>query len=309
VRLYINFKNSKFEKGEYKKRSMKNATNPLYGAKLDETTFPKTLLNYDEVFTELQVLGEGSRGIVFKVKNNFTGAIYALKHLSEGIELSAQDVIDEISINARFSKYPNCNDKDFLCYYDNFMTVDIDEALNTEGEKIIYEYEHFYIIYEYVEGIKLADYLVNEQFSIGDLYNFTEWILRVVKTLHKALYTHGDIKPDNIIVLTDNGKPTGKYKLIDFGSSTDLEYPRQLQYSDPIMEKMNRQNRRRRLDMYQVGRILFYLIMSDVPSKDNLIALDFPDECYKELVNRLITPSSTITAEGAHKTFTSECKH
>ena len=70
-----------------------------------------------------------------------------------------------------------------------------------------------YIVMEYIDGITLKDYIDSEHvLNWKDAVHFVIQILRALQHAHSRGIVHRDIKPQNIMLLTD-----GTIKVMDFG--------------------------------------------------------------------------------------------
>ena len=70
-----------------------------------------------------------------------------------------------------------------------------------------------YIVMEYIDGITLKDYIDSERvLNWKDAVHFIIQILRALQNAHNRGIVHRDIKPQNIMLLTD-----GTIKVMDFG--------------------------------------------------------------------------------------------
>ncbi len=73
---------------------------------------------------------------------------------------------------------------------------------------------NFYLVQEWIEGLTLTQQCQRQgKFSSEDVQNLLVNLLPVLDFVHQHRIIHRDIKPDNIILRTRDGKPT----LIDFG--------------------------------------------------------------------------------------------
>jgi len=79
---------------------------------------------------------------------------------------------------------------------------------------------HRYYVMEKIDGVDLKTYLKTRKLSIDDTIVLAKTILKMSQHLIKFDLVHGDIKPENIMIL----KRADKYifKIIDFGSMTEL---------------------------------------------------------------------------------------
>ena len=77
-----------------------------------------------------------------------------------------------------------------------------------------------YYVQELLNGIDLKKYLQKRKLHIDDAINLAKTLLHMSQYLLKFDLVHGDIKPENIIVIERNGKLI--FKIIDFGSMTEI---------------------------------------------------------------------------------------
>jgi len=79
---------------------------------------------------------------------------------------------------------------------------------------------HRYYVQEKVDGVDLKTYLVKRKLHIDDAVNLAKTLLHMSQYLLKFDLVHGDIKPENIMVIERDGKHI--FKIIDFGSMTEV---------------------------------------------------------------------------------------
>ena len=79
---------------------------------------------------------------------------------------------------------------------------------------------HRYYIMENIDGVELKEYIKKRHLSIDDSINLAKTILKMGQYLLKFDLVHGDIKPENIMVIKRDGKLI--FKIIDFGSMVEL---------------------------------------------------------------------------------------
>ena len=77
-----------------------------------------------------------------------------------------------------------------------------------------------YYIMTKLEGITLKQYLKKRTLSIDESITLAKTLLSMSQYLLKFNLVHGDIKPENIIVMQRDGKRI--FKVIDFGSITEI---------------------------------------------------------------------------------------
>ena len=79
---------------------------------------------------------------------------------------------------------------------------------------------HRYYVMQLVQGEDLDSYLSHKQLSIDDSVELAKTLLKMEQYLLKYDLVHGDIKPQNIMVQSDEDKVS--FKIIDFGSITEI---------------------------------------------------------------------------------------
>jgi serine/threonine protein phosphatase PrpC len=77
-----------------------------------------------------------------------------------------------------------------------------------------------YYLMTKLEGINLKQYLKKRNLSIDEAITLAKTLLSMEEYLLKFNLVHGDIKPENIIVIQRDGKRI--FKVIDFGSITEI---------------------------------------------------------------------------------------
>lgn len=77
-----------------------------------------------------------------------------------------------------------------------------------------------YYVMQVIEGVDLKSHLKKRKLSVDDALNLAKTLLNMSQYLLKYDLVHGDIKPENIMVLKRKGKNV--FKIIDFGSMTEL---------------------------------------------------------------------------------------
>ncbi|KAL9655049.1 hypothetical protein ABK040_008832 [Willaertia magna] len=159
-------------------------TTPIYDAQVDP----------DTIFNRLEVLGEGSYGIVYKVFNKQDGKIYALKCVP--VENDITEVEKEINI------LKACDSPYIVNYFGAYKK---DQELQ--------------IAIEYCGGGSVQDLLtvlgpvLNEQ----QIAAICSSALKGLVYLHSQKKIHRDIKAGNILLTSE-----GDVKLADFGVSAQL---------------------------------------------------------------------------------------
>ncbi len=77
-----------------------------------------------------------------------------------------------------------------------------------------------YYVMQAIDGIDLKTYLKKRNLHIDDAINLAKTLLHMSQYLLRFDLVHGDIKPENIMVIKRDGKLI--FKIIDFGSMTEI---------------------------------------------------------------------------------------
>lgn len=159
-------------------------------------------MNKTEKYEKISKLGEGTFGVVYKAKNNFTNEIVALKKIrkqqdEEGIPSSA---LREIALLKELS---------------HVNIVKLIEVINT--------IKKLTLVFEYVpRDLKKIIDDTNDGRGLNKLTvkSYLYQLVRGVHHIHKHKILHRDLKPGNLLV-TDNGI----VKIADFGLARGCGIP------------------------------------------------------------------------------------
>jgi serine/threonine protein phosphatase PrpC len=77
-----------------------------------------------------------------------------------------------------------------------------------------------YYVMEYIDTKTLREVLAAGPMHVEDAVGLGNFLLRACQFLLQRDHAHGDIKPDNLLVLRDGAGP--KFRMLDFGSSAEL---------------------------------------------------------------------------------------
>ncbi|KYN11461.1 PREDICTED: uncharacterized protein LOC108768192 isoform X1 [Trachymyrmex cornetzi] len=170
---------------------------------------PSTMITLDtEAYDLEKCLGKGMYGTVYKSVNLQTGETVALK-TQKPAWVWEYYIVREIK-----TRLTNPH------MLRGFMDVTMAYVANN-GSVLVSEYSKFGTLLEVTNQIKLATGKpLMETLTIF----FTIEMLQIVEYLHKCQIIHGDIKPDNFLLMrlpTQDVRPT--IQLIDFGCSIDMK--------------------------------------------------------------------------------------
>lgn len=153
----------------------------------------KTIQKLPTRYKPIKALGKGSIGKVYKVYDSQIKKNLALKILSSSFKKSQSSIIKEFKILSQL------NHPSLVKVYDfGFLPT-----------------ETPYFSMELVEGINLKDFFQNDS-NVIFLPLIIKQILSALCYLHSNEILHGDIKPENILIVRNN-KDSFISKLVDFG--------------------------------------------------------------------------------------------
>lgn len=130
-----------------------------------------------------------------------------------------------------------------------------------------FENQTAYIIMDFVEGITLKAYLLqNGPMAFSSCVQMLAPLLRGLEAVHRQNMIHRDISPDNIII-----QPDGNLKLLDFGAAKDIETMRDglsqmvtKKGFSPPEQYMERGNIGSWTDVYAMSATIYYCITGRV---------------------------------------------
>ena len=244
-------------------------TNLLMNTVTDEINNKELVLSklntYNKTFYELNLLGSGSFGNVYKVHHKLDNEYYAMKKIiitDELIQLN-YDVFQEVKLFAKLH-HPN-----IVRYFSSWIDFDINSILkfnlsSDESEAITQNYPILFIQMELCNKT-LKDYFENDIFedSISTRINYWLKMVEGINYLHSNNIIHRDIKPSNIFFLNN------EIKIGDFGMSKTLSnFLIQINKSVEIgtayyrAPEIDSGNYDDKIDIYSLGIILFEMLLN-----------------------------------------------
>ena len=207
-------------------------------------------------------LGKGSYGNVSLVKSIKNDFFYAIKNISNKQILY-------------YKLYKNIE-------LERSILLQIDHPFIVKLVKTLKDNKYIYYLMDYIKGKELFDVLIDiglvsktqTQFYIGS-------IMLAVKYLHERKFIFRDIKPENIIVLTN-----GYIKLIDFGTAKAIKDKTNSiigtpQYMAP--EVIMGDYYSFEIDYWSIGVCLYEFYCGNIPFGENVYD---PLDIYVAIINR-----------------------
>lgn len=162
-------------------------------------------------YYEIQVLGEGSFGKVYKAKNQENNGVYAVKVININ-PAKVDEFTNEINILNILK--PVCNEN-VICY-ETSLRVDLTGYIVTEF------LDNYVSLSEYLSTNQILntinEFLVNPTHESRFVKLISD-LCEGVDAMHSMSVAHRDIKPDNVLINRD----TWKIKYIDFGFACYVE--------------------------------------------------------------------------------------
>ena len=149
----------------------------------------------------LSKIGEGGMGLVYRVRQEEPRRDLALKILAHHRTT--------IEFRDRFEA-----EYGVLALMNHHNIAAINQVGQTDDG-------HLYFTMEYVPGIPITRYCEERHLSLRSRILLFQQVCEGVMHAHQKAVVHRDLKPNNILVMEDNGKPI--VKIIDFGIAKALE--------------------------------------------------------------------------------------
>ena len=261
----------------------------------------------------LKELGRGTFGIVYKIKNNEDGKLYAMKRILKSKVLKNSYLNQAFWKEIDIMKTLNCeNSVQFIDFFQSINNYNVLMDLCNED------------LYKFLKEKKGG-------LSIEEVKNILLQLNNVFKKMFNFKIMHRDLKLQNIMVKFNNNERTSyTVKLADYGFSKflDKDLIAKSHLGTPITmapEVINKQAYTMKADLWSVGIIIYQLLFNEIPfngkdekaileiikSKPNL--LKTKDDNLNDLINKLlvIEPNDRIGWEEyfKHPFFTQNDEH
>ncbi len=204
-----------------------------------------------------EVIGVGGMAVVYKAYDNIDDRTVAVKILKE-----------EYLANEEFRRrFKNESKAIAVLSHPNIVKV----------YNVSYGDRLQYIVMEYVEGITLKEYIEQQgRLGIKETVHFTMQILRALQHAHDKGIVHRDIKPQNIMLLSN-----GNIKVTDFGIAR-FSYSDTKTMTDSAIGSVHYISPEQargditddRADIYSVGVVLYEMLTGQLPfQSDNSVSV------------------------------------
>lgn len=211
----------------------------------------------DDKWTIDEIKGRGGQGEVFKVRENVSNEVYALKFLNK-----------QSDVERRSRMYRE------VCNVRRLSNNHLINIVYSNAEKYEDLAEKLYYVSKYNEGKTLEEYVEENNITLLEAISFFRDFLGVLEYCHTNGILHRDIKPDNILLVEGD---LNKFILIDFGLSFNIEdnegvTPTNQQLGNrflllpELVSGDSEQKRSFESDLSQAAAILLYLLTGVIPN-------------------------------------------
>jgi serine/threonine protein kinase len=208
---------------------------------------PLTLLN--ERYLVLDHVGSGGFGELYRAKDQRLDKTVAVKQIHIGEELQREN------IRIHISRLIRLNHPALVKIFDYFS-----------------EPHGFFLVMEFIPGERMSEMLYRSSGSLPvmQVYFWGLELLSAVKYLHHHNITHSDIKPQNVLLTSDQ-----RIVLADFGVARALEttQPSDRNWQAYFAPEQLKGHVVLQSDLYSIGATLYYLL-TGVQPLDPLSRLD-----------------------------------
>ena len=142
-----------------------------------------------------------------------------------------------------------------------------------------------YFVMEYVNGVPITDFCDEHKLGIRERLELFVSVCNAVQHAHQRGIMHRDLKPTNVLVAVEDGKPVPK--VIDFGLAKAVGHTRKLtdesvytefgrivgtvQYMSPEQAQLNESDVDTRTDIYSLGVMLYELLTGSTPLENETV--------------------------------------
>ncbi|CAD8204223.1 unnamed protein product [Paramecium pentaurelia] len=249
--------------------------------------------NYLDFYSNERLLGVGSYGKVYLVRNKLTNQLRAMKQVKKKQSLACRKSLREMEILEK-----------------------LDHPFIVKALEVFQDDQNYNMIIEFISGIDLQEDISNAKFTEEKASKIINQLLLAIGYIHHQGVVHRDIKPENILYQYNNGNDW--IKLIDFGISTKIKKNKKLSSQLGSMYFMApeifQKDYGKQIDIWACGVTLFYMVhkrypfigKTDQEMKNAIISGHFTFDQgispeLKSLLSKMlqVNPNKRITAQQA----------
>ncbi len=216
------------------------------------------------------ILGIGGFGVTYKAWDTRLGIIVAIK------EFYPQTLASRVPGSTELFLFTGDKMDSFMNQKQRFIKEGKNLAKFANDPHVVNVLGTFsenstaYIVMEYLDGVSLKEYLVQQggSLSLDEASRIIDGVIRGVQSIHGLGIIHRDISPDNIYVL-----PSGSIKILDFGAARLEEYDEWAEnivvkkgYAPPEQYRANMEQSYY-TDIYAIGATWYKLITGVTPEE------------------------------------------
>ena len=216
-------------------------------------------------YKKLNLIGEGDSAQIFRVRNQITDSIEAMKVIKKAeLEIeNEREIINEISI-LRKMDHPN-----ILKLFDFYSTED-----------------SYAMILELCSGGELYKEIIEKgPFNEGYTSYVMYQIFSAINYCHKMHIIHRDLNPENILIIDRNELGYPRIKICDFGLSKifekGLKQKKVVGSLFYIAPEVLKKNYNEKCDIWSCGVIMYILLSQKLPFNSE-------EENEDELLNKIL---------------------
>ena len=216
-------------------------------------------------YKKLNLIGEGDSAQIFRVRNQITDSIEAMKVIKKAeLEIeNEREIINEISI-LRKMDHPN-----ILKLFDFYSTED-----------------SYAMILELCSGGELYKEIIEKgPFNEGYTSYVMYQIFSAINYCHKMHIIHRDLNPENILIIDRNELGYPRIKICDFGLSKifekGLKQKKVVGSIFYIAPEVLKKNYNEKCDIWSCGVIMYILLSQKLPFNSE-------EENEDELLNKIL---------------------
>ncbi|KAM7325054.1 hypothetical protein ACRRTK_015307 [Alexandromys fortis] len=209
---------------------------------------------FQKDFEDIEEIGSGGFGQVFKAKHKIDGKTYAIKR----VKYNTEKTVREVTALARL------NHVNIVQYHTCWPGEDYDPEQSVDSDSSRSKTQCLFIQMEFCDKGTLEDWMAKEEQKKTDkdlLLEFFEQITTGVHYIHSKALIHRDLKPGNIFLVDEKHIKIGDFGLVTGQMENDgnrTKHTGSLLYMSP--EQLSLQEYGKEVDIFALGLILAELL-------------------------------------------------